>query len=129
MAKLKTSFNMSSSTTSKSDPLSTYITVEYDVSAPLIQQGKLNTSTGGDVLIDGTVAPFDTVDSYLYIRAAADNGSNKIEVYDDGAVAASKFGRLEADDWMFVPIHAAFGIKVKASAGTPALEYAVFQRA
>jgi len=128
MAKLKTSFNMTSSTTSKSDPLSTYITAEVDVAAPLIQQGKLKTSTGGDLLIDGTAAPFDTVDSYLYIRAAAGNGSDKIDIWDDSG-AACKFARLEADDWMFIPMHAAFGIKVKASANTPELEYAVFQRA
>jgi hypothetical protein len=127
MAKLKTSFNMSSSTTSKSDPLSTYITVEFDVAAPLVQQGKLKTSTTGDVLIDGTVAPFTTTDAYLYIRAAADNGTNVIKVSDDGG--ANKFAMLEADDWCFLPSKAGVGIKVAASAGTPSLEYAYFLRA
>ena len=66
MGKLKTSFTMSSSTTSSSDTLNTNITVELDVAAPLIQQGSITTSVSGDVLIDGTVAPYTTVDSYVY---------------------------------------------------------------
>ena len=128
MAKLKTSFNMTSSTTSKGDPLSTYITSEVDVSAPLIQQGKLVTSASGDTILDGTAAPFTTTDCYVYLRAAADNGSNKIEIWDDSG-AACKFGILEADDWMWIPMHSGFGLTVKASAGTPSLEYAYFLRA
>jgi hypothetical protein len=128
MAKLKTSFNMTSSTTSKSDPLSTYITAEVDVSAPLIQQGKLTTSASGDLLIDGTAAPFTTTDCYLYIRAAADNGANHIEIWDDSG-AACRFGILEADDWMFIPMYKGFGVMVKATGGTPKLEYAYFLRA
>ena len=127
MAKLKTSFNMSSSTTSKSDPLSTYITMEYDVAAPLIQQGKLNTSTTGDVIIDGTAAPFTTTDAYVYIRASSDNGVNTIKVSDDGG--ANKFAMLEANDWCWFPSKAGVGVKVVASAGTPKMEYAFFLRA
>ena len=128
MGKLKTSFTMSSSTTSSSDALNTNITVELDVAAPLIQQGSVTTSTGGDVLIDGTVAPYTTVDSYLYVRADSANGTDKIEIWDDSG-GAYKFGRLEAGDWMWIPMHAGFGLKVKASANTPKLEYAIFQRA
>ena len=93
MGKLKTSFTMSSSTTSSSDALNTNITVELDVAAPLIQQGSVTTSTGGDVLIDGTVAPYTTVDSYLYVRADSANGTDKIEIWDDSG-SACKFGRL-----------------------------------
>lgn len=129
MAKLKTSFSMSSSDTSSSDSLSTYITIESDVACPLIQQGSLTTSTGGDVLIDGTVAPYTTVDSYVYIRSDSANGTNKILLFDDAGSGAAKFGRLEADDWMWVPVHAGFGLKIEASAGHPKLEYAIFQRA
>jgi hypothetical protein len=127
MAKLKTSFNMTSSTTSKSDPLSTYITAEVDVAAPLVQQGKLVTSASGDVIIDGTTAPYTTTDAYVYIRAAADNGTNIIKVSDDGG--ANKFAMLEADDWCFFPSKAGVGVKVAASAGTPTLEFAYFLRA
>ena len=126
MAKLKTSFNMTSSTTSKGDPLSTYITSEVDVSAPLIQQGKLETDVTGDVILDGTAAPFTTTDAYVYIRAAADNGANIIKVSDDGG--ANKFAMLEANDWCFFPSKAGVGVKVVASAGTAKMEYAYFLR-
>ena len=129
MGKLKTSFTMSSSTTSSSDTLNTNITVELDVAAPLIQQGSITTSVSGDVLIDGTVAPYTTVDSYVYLRADSANGTNKISLFDDAGSGAAKFGRLEAGDWIWVPIHAGFGLKMEASAGTPKVEYAIFQRA
>tara|TARA_R110000744_G_scaffold155686_4_gene271153 strand:- start:553 stop:942 length:390 start_codon:yes stop_codon:yes gene_type:complete len=129
MAKLKTSFTMSSSTTSSSDALSTNISVELSVAAPLIQQGSLTTSASGDVLINGAVAPYDTVDTYVYLRADSTNGTNKISLFDDGGSGAAKFGRLEAGDWMWVPVHAAFGLQIAASGGTPKVEYAIFQRA
>lgn len=127
MGKLKTSFTMSSSTTSSSDTLNTNITVELDVAAPLIQQGSITTSVSGDVLIDGTVAPFTTTDAYVYIRAASDNGTNIIKVSDDGG--ANKFAMLEADDWCWFPSKAGVGVKVVSSAGTAKLEYAYFLRA
>ena len=127
MAKLKTSFNMTSSTTSKGDPLSTYITSEVDVAAPLIQQGKIDTDTTGDVIIDETAVPFTTTDVYVYIRASSDNGTNVIKVSDDGG--ANKFAMLEADDWCFFPSKAGVGVKVVASAGIPTLEFAYFLRA